>query len=421
MRCQMDQVSRPVFVVGTHFSGNNLLSWALSQHPDLIHVLETDWLVKLAGDLELLYETATNRTDSSHLVAMSVTRSRFCEIFGNAVNELLLANSWRSSSAPPRRWVNCTAAHGTNIAALLRLFPQAKFIHTIRDVDSVAKCLVDWPGPDGTSPYNEESAYDYWLTTTKALLEAEMAFGSDRIMRVSFASLLKDTENALRCCLSFLHEPFSSGCLRPFTGLDSIGAEAPQRSMEIRTRSQTRDEAELLSGLLNQVPRSSFGPDPERIERLDAAFSENGRPRVSDGTILSLTERIKEVARSFLPADARTVVVSKGDDALVRLGDRKAGHFPQNEDGVYAGFHPGDGYEAISHLEALRKKGYDFLLIPNPQFWWLQFYGEFNEHLHARYRIAFYQEDTCLIFDLRDQQEAGGTNLKVMCESKVQV
>jgi len=100
-----------------------------------------------------------------------------------------------------------------------------------------------------------------------------------------------------------------------------------------------------------------------------------------------LVGQIQEVAKAVLPPEATVVVVSKGDEELLKLGGQRRGwHFPQNEDGVYAGYYPADSAEAIFHLEELRSKGADFLLFPETAYWWLERYGDFEQHLDARYR-----------------------------------
>lgn len=118
-----------------------------------------------------------------------------------------------------------------------------------------------------------------------------------------------------------------------------------------------------------------------------------------------LVRRVREVAHVTLPPKATVAVVSKGDEELLELGnDRRGWHFPQNQEGVYAGYHPADGAEAIAHLEELRAKGAEFLLLPETSFWWLERYGEFGQHLKSRYRKTLYQEDTCIIFALREPE-----------------
>jgi SAM-dependent methyltransferase len=116
--------------------------------------------------------------------------------------------------------------------------------------------------------------------------------------------------------------------------------------------------------------------------------------------------RIRGVVRNTLPPDTTVIVISKGDGELLKLDGRPAWHFPQSEDGIYAGYYPADSAEAIAHLEALRTKGGDFLLFPNTAFWWLEHYVEFRQHLESHYRVVVRQEETCLIFALRELADA---------------
>jgi hypothetical protein len=117
-----------------------------------------------------------------------------------------------------------------------------------------------------------------------------------------------------------------------------------------------------------------------------------------------LVGHIREVVKALLPAEATVVVVSKGDEELLRLGGRRRGwHFPQNEDGVYAGYHPVDSAEAISQLEELRSRGADFLLFPETAFWWLEHYGEFKQHLDdAGYQRIW--SEGCIIHQLHNSR-----------------
>jgi hypothetical protein len=94
------------------------------------------------------------------------------------------------------------------------------------------------------------------------------------------------------------------------------------------------------------------------------------------------------------------MVVSKGDEELLKLGESSGWHFPQVEDGQYANLYPADSASVIAHLETLRTNGADYLLIPKPALWWLEHYAAFREHLESRYRPVLHDEQTCLIFDL---------------------
>ena len=113
-----------------------------------------------------------------------------------------------------------------------------------------------------------------------------------------------------------------------------------------------------------------------------------------------LVRHIREVASEVLPEGSIVAVVSKGDKGLVELGiGRQGWHFPQNEDGVYLGYHPADSAGAISHLEELRGKGAGYLLFPGSALWWLEHYGEFRDYLDSHYRRVR-DEEACVIFEL---------------------
>jgi len=111
-------------------------------------------------------------------------------------------------------------------------------------------------------------------------------------------------------------------------------------------------------------------------------------------------QRIREVVDTSLPSNAKVIVVSTGDSDLLNLGGRQAWHFPQTEDGVYAGYYPAERTEAIAHLEALRTKRRYLLFLPSTALWWLEHYAEFKQHLESHHRLLVRQEDRCLIFAL---------------------
>jgi len=127
-----------------------------------------------------------------------------------------------------------------------------------------------------------------------------------------------------------------------------------------------------------------------------AAAADGGEP-VAD--YAELIQRIRTTALAALPAGARVLVVSRGDEALFPPG-LMAAHFPQGAGGVYAGFHPADSGAAIAHLEQCRAEGAEFLLLPATAFWWLDYYGGLLQHLMGRGRVL-HHDGHCVIFDLR--------------------
>lgn len=113
----------------------------------------------------------------------------------------------------------------------------------------------------------------------------------------------------------------------------------------------------------------------------------------------SLIDKLRESANAIIPRNATVLVVSRGDDELLRIGPRRALHFPQDEFGRYAGYHPEDSDAAIATLEDMRARGAEYLLLPSTAFWWLDYYEGLRDHLERNYP-ALISADDCMIFEL---------------------
>ena len=110
--------------------------------------------------------------------------------------------------------------------------------------------------------------------------------------------------------------------------------------------------------------------------------------------------RIREAVAAHVPAGSVVLVVSRSDDGLLELDGREGRHFPQDEEGAWAGHYPADSGEAIAHLEELRAKGAQFIVFPAAALWWLDHYADFSQHLDSRHQAIARHED-CAIFALR--------------------
>lgn len=211
---------RPIFVVGSGRSGTSVLSWSLGQHPNIMPLPETYWIGKLAADLGPVFEAGSSRGDNSHLSAMGITSAEFHEVFGRAVNDLTLrrsarvsagGNGFREARNSGGRWVDSTPLNSLHIPHLLRLFPEAKFIHILRDVRSVVKSLMNFHKVGGAR-YTEQASYEYWLRMVRSCVKAEQDFGPEKVMRLQYADLISHPEQALRACLDHVGEPFHERC-----------------------------------------------------------------------------------------------------------------------------------------------------------------------------------------------------------------
>jgi hypothetical protein len=121
-----------------------------------------------------------------------------------------------------------------------------------------------------------------------------------------------------------------------------------------------------------------------------------------------LINSVRGIVTEAVHPGARIVVVSKGDDELLRFDNRVAWHFPRLENGAWAGYHPESSKSAIEHLNALREQGAHYLLLPAPSFWWRDYYPELFEHL-AHDTNAIWDDETCAIFELESARDQRST------------
>jgi hypothetical protein len=236
------------------------------------------------------YQIGTARDNRTILSAMDISRDEFFTNFGQAINELILAhrkdlerkrdlertlNRKHSTSEPKTRWVDGTPEYSLHIHALRKLFPEALFIHIVRDVDSVVRSMLNFHHVAGTQLVaSEEEAYNYWLRMVKACLKAEQAYGPRVIQRLSYAALIDNPEVAIRSLLDFVGEPYSAKCLEPLAQrINSSNVPADFKSGDPATDPKIVEAARRLYAEIQEAPQPAKG-SPAVVDQLEEAFQE---------------------------------------------------------------------------------------------------------------------------------------------------
>jgi hypothetical protein len=274
----VEEMSKPIFIVGSGRSGSTILTWCLGQHPNIIPQEESDWLGLFALDAAVAYERGTARGERGQLSANFIERDEFLSRFGQTIDQLIVGHrrkfedlnlrqqmGWypppfnisRAPSEAKSRWVDGTPEYAFYICGLRKLFPQALFVHLVRDVTDVVSSLLNF-FPDGRHRLvaNEQAAYEYWLRKVNCCIEAEHAYGPDIVYRMRYSDLIDQPESAIRSLLQFLSERYTRECLEPLAQrINSANVPADFNARDSATDPSIVKRARELSDQLQNSPQ----------------------------------------------------------------------------------------------------------------------------------------------------------------------
>ena len=231
---------RPIFIIGSYRSATSAMTWAMGQHPNIFPLEETHFLYKLAVDLDYLYEIGTAQREHSFLGVAGYTQEQFRAHFSRSCHDLVLQARRRiemqSYDAALRdrsrisdkvklsrkwwhrkgRWIDGTPENSHYVLSLSRLFPEAKFIHILRNPGRVASSLMHF-SKVGARDYPEQEAYETWTRLVRDCAVSEQALGSSRVMRLLHEDLVNNPREVVTRCLAFAGESYHPDCLLPLT------------------------------------------------------------------------------------------------------------------------------------------------------------------------------------------------------------
>ena len=174
-------------------------------------------------------------------------------------------------------------------------------------------------------------------------------------------------------------------------GASPIGASSVHQIIDnAATAARIQELNRRLQQLREDADSDSFTSDD------DQSFIVGNQANYLD--VVARLRKIIDRLKKF----STVAIISKGDSDLLCMEHRRGWHFPRNDDGSYAGHYPPDSETAISHLESLRSRGADYLVVPAPSLWWLDFYAEFTAHLKSRYSLLFHRQDIGAVFALNN-------------------
>ena len=146
-------VERPIFVVGSARSGTVFLGQVLKNHPDIHCMIERPDTFRFASHIALRPDIKRDRRSETveklwqmYATAWTMTRgncrrcSRICKESGN----VLTWWPWSTCHGhrPVRRYADKSHQHVLNTALLFEAFPDAQFLHLVRDGRDVVSSML---------------------------------------------------------------------------------------------------------------------------------------------------------------------------------------------------------------------------------------------------------------------------------------
>jgi Sulfotransferase family len=200
-----------VFIVGCGRSGTTLLRLMIDSHPDIAIPPESYFSPRVprtaaarggAVDAERLRSYLSEQrwfrrwgmTDGTLREALP-GGATFA--YGDALRRVY--RGYAAEQGKPR-YANKTPDHVLMMPSLLRLFPEARFVHIVRDGRDVALSLGDVRfGPDDVA-----GAARYWRLRVERGRAAGASLGTERYREVRYEDLIADPPAMLRSLCSFI-------------------------------------------------------------------------------------------------------------------------------------------------------------------------------------------------------------------------
>ena len=238
----MSTANRPFFIVGSGRSGTTLLRLILDAHSRLAIPPESWILLPLIEHLPLTAELSSSQVEEAVTRVTEHYRWPDLEIddawFEEQVRALesprirtiadVVFERVRERSGVPR-WGDKTPRYVGIVPEIARLYPEAQFIHLMRDGRDVvlSMWLRRWFGNWLVWNLDEwRDAMDF-MERNRAVLPAE------RLLEVRYEDLVLDTEATVRRICAFLGESFEPSMMQ---WEDSVAAKIPGRELYIHQK-----------------------------------------------------------------------------------------------------------------------------------------------------------------------------------------
>jgi hypothetical protein len=293
-----------LFIVGCARSGTTLVHRIVDAHPEIAITPEMHWITRqfkarnglvaselvseLAGhkrfaQFEIPQEQFEGLLASGEAVPYQTFLNRLFGLYGKIKNKPLVGNK--------------TSGHVRRIATLHALWPEAKFVHIIRDGRDVCLSILNWKKGERTAgryaSWEEDPVSTtalWWERKVRKGREDGAALGPGLYHEMHYEELVEDPERECKRLCEFLGVPYDDAMIRFHEGRERVELGRGAKSAWLRVTSGLRDwRTEMCTGdverfeaaagdLLEELGYERAVPNPssealEQAARIREAFA----------------------------------------------------------------------------------------------------------------------------------------------------
>lgn len=198
--------SSPIFILGFMRSGTTLLSFILDSHPNIAIGRETH----IMKAIEQLYGDAGDDENPTNKFVVrrwyeryGLSREQFTDYIRDFLDRFFGDYARRQGK---KRWGEKTPQHTEYCDLINEIFPNAQFIHIVRDPRAVAYSLQKWK-------ISAQDCAERWRRENNRLIDFGKKLPKNRYLLVRYEDLVMNAEASIRQVLNFLGEPWDARVL----------------------------------------------------------------------------------------------------------------------------------------------------------------------------------------------------------------
>jgi hypothetical protein len=199
----MPFTGRPIFVLGSPRSGTTVMRSILDAHPNVCCL---PWETGLFVNLGPILNGHVLKHLEKPSPGFTLTRPGLVGWARHSVLDLVERVAGQSGKP---RWAEKTPAHVHHMDLIHEVFPDAQFIHMIRNGYDVVKSLQNMPW----APQRIGWSTHAWVSSVAAGRAAARKLPAGQYLEIRYEQLIADPAAVLRPMCDFLGEPFAPAML----------------------------------------------------------------------------------------------------------------------------------------------------------------------------------------------------------------